>query len=164
MEWKDIPDLPNYQANKCGEIRTLNYEHKGITRVLKQSKTEKGYLKVNINCKPQRVHRLIAKTFLNNYDDKLEINHKNGIKTDNRVENLEMVTSKQNSWHMHYVLNKCVKPVYKLDSKSNNILCKYRSIAEAEKETGIDHTCIINVCKQKQKTAGGFAWCYAERF
>ena len=49
--WKDIPNLQYYQVNELGEVRTLNYEHKGITRILKQSKTEKGYLKVNINGK-----------------------------------------------------------------------------------------------------------------
>lgn len=158
--WKDIPEIKDYQVNEIGEVRTLNYEHKGITRILKQSKTEKGYLKVNINGKPKRVHRLVAKTFLDDFDNKLEVNHKNGIKTDNRVENLELVTSKQNSWHRHYVLNKCVKPVVCLDKKTKKEIQRYKSVIDAEREIGINHTCIINVCKGKQKTAGGFIWEY----
>lgn len=158
--WKDIPNLQYYQVNELGEVRTLNYEHKGITRILKQSKTEKGYLKVNINGKPKRVHRLVAMAFLNDYSNNLEINHKNGIKTDNRLSNIEMVTSKQNSWHRHYVLGKCVKPVIQIDYKTKKELQKFQSISEAEKTTGIDHTCIINVCKNKQKKAGGYAWKY----
>ena len=161
MEWVDIPGEPNYQANKLGQIRTTNYEHKNITKILKQSYTEKGYLKVNINQKPKRVHRLIAKTFLKDYDDNLQVNHKNGIKDDNKVENIEMVTAKQNCWHRHYVLKKLIKPVKQLDLKTNKTIKVFPSIAEAEKETGIDHTCIINVCKGKQKRAGRYKWEYA---
>lgn len=161
MEWVDIPGLDNYQATKDGRIRTTNFEKKGITRELKQSYTEKKYLKVNINGKPKRVHRLIAKTFIKNYDENLEVNHINGIKTDNRVENLEMVTPKQNSWHRHYVLKKCIIPVNQIDKETNKIIKTFQSINEAERQTGIDHTCIINVCKGKQKTAGKYKWTYA---
>lgn len=160
MGWVDIPGYNGYQASEIGEIRTINYEHKGITKILKQSYTEKGYLKVNINGKPKRVHRLVAKTFLDNFDDKLEVNHKNGIKDDNRVENIEMVTPKQNSWHRHYVLKKCVIPIKQINGETNELVEIYPSIAEAERITSIDHTCIINVCKKKQKTAGGYKWEY----
>lgn len=160
MEWKDIPEYENYQASKDGRIRALNFEHKGIVRELKQSYTEKRYLKVNINGKPKRVHRLIAKTYLPNYNESLEVNHKNGNKEDNRLENLEMVTAKENSWHRHYVLKKCVKPVIQIDKDTNKIIHTYPSIQEAERNTDVDHTCIINVCKGKQKLAGGYKWEY----
>lgn len=160
MEWRDIPGYKNYQARKDGTIRTINYEHKGIIRELKQSYNEKGYLYVNINGKPKRVHRLIAKTFLKDYDDGLEVNHKNGIKSDNRIENLEMVTSRQNSWHRHYILKKCIIPVRQIDKITNQVIKVYSSISEAERQTRINHTCIINVCKGKQQTAGKYKWEY----
>lgn len=158
--WRDIPNIQNYQVNENGEVRTLNYGHKGITKILKQFKNQKGYLRVNINNRLMRTHRLVAMAFLPDYDDKLEVNHKNGIKSDNRLENIEMVTPKQNSWHRHYVLNKCVKPVIKIDKNTKQEIEKYLSVSEAERKNNVNHTCIINVCKNKQKTAGGYIWRY----
>lgn len=68
----------------------------------------KGYMKARLYSplsnnpdgrKPFRLHRLVAKAFLPDYSEELQVNHKNGIKTDNRVENLEMVTNSQNVYH-----------------------------------------------------------------
>ena len=54
---------------------------------------------------PIRLHRLVAMFFLKDFDSKFQVNHKNGIKTDNQVENLEMVNSHQNVWHGWNVLD-----------------------------------------------------------
>lgn len=75
----------------------------------------KGYNKTRLWCPaisknkdkriPFRLHRLVAMFHIKNFDPKLEVNHKNGIKTDNRVENLEMVTTKENVLHAWNVLD-----------------------------------------------------------
>lgn len=74
----------------------------------------KGYLRLRLpypNAEtsdgryPFKVHRLVAMFYLENYSETLQVNHKNGIKTDNRVENLEMVTNRENVLHAWRVLD-----------------------------------------------------------
>jgi hypothetical protein len=70
-------------------------------KFLKPQINHKGYLSVNINGKLQTLHRLIAKTFIPNPDNLPQVNHKNLNKTDNRVENLEWSTCRNNINHFH---------------------------------------------------------------
>ena len=82
------------------------------------SKDDKGYLRARLHTsisnhkdgrKPYKLHRLIAMMYLDDYSNDLQVNHKNGIKTDNRVENLEMVTCRDNMLHSWNVLNRELK-------------------------------------------------------
>lgn len=74
-------------------------------RLLKPLQNEKGYLyvdlRVNYKRKVKKIHRIVAETFLINTKGYKEINHKNGIKTDNRVENLEWCTRSENLLHAY---------------------------------------------------------------
>lgn len=93
--WKDIPGYEGkYQAHWDGAIRSLGPK----ARVLKLTDM-KGYLRVKLCGKPYLVHRLVALTFIRNPENKPHINHKNGVKTDNWVENLEWVTISENIKH-----------------------------------------------------------------
>lgn len=92
--WKPIPNCDGYFVSNLGRFKNVEGE-------IKQPYGKKdGYQQINL--KPYRglyVHRLVAQTFIPSPDNKSEVNHINGIKTDNRVENLEWVTHQENIKH-----------------------------------------------------------------
>lgn len=116
--WKDIPDYEGlYQVSNIGRIKSTNktiYLKNGKTKVsrslIMKETLDKGYKVVTLsrNLKKMRTgcHRLVAKAFIPNPHNKPCVNHINGIKNDNRVENLEWVTYSENEWHSFNVLNK----------------------------------------------------------
>ena len=98
--WKDIPEYEGvYQVSNLGRVKSLNYNREGIERVLKPSPNNYGHYQVNLYRggarKMNSVHRLVMLAFIGESD--LEVNHINGIKTDNRLENLEYCTHTENT-------------------------------------------------------------------
>ncbi len=100
--WKSVPGYKGKckVSNTC-KVKRLAHKNGSYSseKILKQSKSGNGYLKVTLNNKTLTVHRLIALAFIKNPENKPQINHKNGIRTDNRVENLEWCSSKENVAH-----------------------------------------------------------------
>lgn len=100
-EWKDVKDYEGlYQVSNLGRVKGLK---KG--KILKQHDNGKGYMQVglykNNKGKPYYVHRLVAKAFIPNTENKPEVNHKDKDRANNCVDNLEWVTSKENEQHKH---------------------------------------------------------------
>ena len=168
--WKDIKGFEGkYQASNTSKIRSLSYMgHKGIVKELKQTKRKDGYLQVQLYKKKCSVHRILAETFIDNPDNKSYINHRNGIKTDNRLENLEWCTASENVQHAYDtgIHKKLFGKEHHNSKKINqydlegNFIRTWDSVSEARKKLKANH--ISECCKGKRNKTGGYIWRYAD--
>ena len=105
-EWRTIPSHPNYAASTFGRIKRLTSNTSGKAgKIRKPTKASTGYFCLRLSndgvIKNYSVHSIVAETFLGKCDDNFQVNHKNGIKTDNRIENLEYVSCAENIQHSY---------------------------------------------------------------
>ena len=156
--WKNIEGYEGlYQVSNLGKVKRNNH-------ILKPGIHKKGYTYVNLSkngkVSTYRVHRLIAETFIDNPENKSEVNHKDENKLNNNVNNLEWVTRKEN-------LNYGTINERRSKTRGTPVKCIetgkiYHSAREAARQTGIYASSISRCCNGNYgfKTAGGCHWEY----
>lgn len=149
-EWREIKGYEDYMISNLGRVKTLN-KQKGFyyikEQIMKLKPSNTGYIQVSFGKKRYNVHRLVAEHFIPNPNKLATVNHKNEIKTDNRVDNLEWMSFKDNS---RYSLlgnkNKKSKSVKQYDSNMKLIRI-WNCVRDIERELNINHGCINYYCK-----------------
>lgn len=151
--WKAIPGLGDkYEVSSHGRVRTLPYLARFVhwrtgaecfrqtkVKILAQQVQNAGYPLVHLWHEDKRtaltVHRLVAAAFCPGFFEAADVNHKDGVKTNNHADNLEWVTRSEN--HYHAVKHRLRKTAVPMVDLSTGI--KYDSIAQAAKAIGRDH-------------------------
>lgn len=185
--WKSITGFEGlYKISTKGRVKSLSrkvYNQNGPyqirERILKTTLND-GYVYCKLYKEAVqhtiRVHRLVAKAFMPNPENKPRVNHLNSVRNDNRIENLEWATISEDLKHAYKYGNKVSNFVnkgkfgddhpmsvaryqYRLNGE---FVARYGSSGEAERMTGISYKSIMEACSGRNKTAGGYIWQYED--
>lgn len=196
--WKDISGYEGvYQISNLGRVKRLAYISEISPRgykqymhfsekILKPYTDKSGYVYTHLSkagkTNAYLLHRLVANHFIPNPENKSTVNHKDGNKINNNINNLEWATRSEQTQHAYKLglnnskvglsgdsnyaygkrgdLSYNAIPVYQLDKNTNKIISEYGSMVEAAKQTGCNVSKISMVCAGKRITTGGYKWKY----
>lgn len=169
--WRDILGYEGYyQASSLGHVRSSTREitqkgHKSCyTRIMngkticprkQNSNYDLVWLSKDGEVHPQLVHRLVAQTFIINSDNKPCVNHINGNKSDNRVDNLEWCYYSENIKHSHNIAGRKRTAKFIVCVELNRT---FQGITDAASKLNINRCSISHALNGKSKSAGGFKW------
>ena len=171
--WLDIKNYEGlYQVSDFGRVKSLKSNKE---KILKPFARPNGYLGVTLSKKgksiTKSIHRIVAETFISNQNKLLQVNHKDGNKQNNNVNNLEWCTAQENikhSWKnglsrvtegMREHCKVYNKKVMQYD-KNENFIKEWESASEAGRKLNIFQQSIVACLKNRTKTAGGYIWRY----
>jgi len=162
-EWKPvhIPEYSFYEISTRGDIRNTKSNYIIATHIRNGYEACCLYSPQTKKKHTYNVHILMKYTFFEGDDMEKLINHKDGNKTNNNLDNLELVTAKENVQHafrtgliVHYT-----RPVRQC-TMNGEFIEEFKSAKEAEEKTGVNSKHIPSVCNGRRTSAGGFIWKY----
>jgi hypothetical protein len=164
-KWKNVTEdeyTNNYLVSNCGKVKSL------LTNKILKSGLRGGYESVSLSndkkSQSLKIHQLVAKAFIPNKDPKkIAVNHKDGNKLNNRVENLEWMTIGENNKHaVEEGLVKITKRKVIQCDTDGNVIKEFDTLRGAGTATNVDAGSIAKCCKGTYTTAGGFKWKFSE--
>ena len=171
-EWRTVAGTDGMlEVSNLGRVRSLL---RGEPYILKTQKDKKGYHRLRITIHRQKmcfkVHRIVAQAFIDNPDNLPQVNHIDGNKDNNAVDNLEWISNRDNA--RHAIENGLWKSVIEGSRRENrqrmkgiiatkdNVYLEFDSISEAERYFGSRH--IVDVLKGRRETCKGYHFRYAK--